>query len=104
MKISGANSVKTRVVVAEDESMVTEVIKHLLTSAGCDVAGCAPDANGRTCSQYASGYRLMDIMMSDMDGLEAARRIQMECPTGHRSDRVRTETSRACEAGVSSHL
>ena len=72
-----------RVLVAEDESLVAELIEGLLTELEHTVVGRASD--GRQAVKLVCELRpnavLMDIHMPDMDGLEAARIIARDCPT-----------------------
>jgi CheY-like chemotaxis protein len=74
---------KTRVLIVEDNSLISEVIKGLLEEAGYTVVGEAAD--GLEAVEMTQSLRpdvvLMDIMMPDMDGIEATRLIYERCPT-----------------------
>jgi AmiR/NasT family two-component response regulator len=70
------------VLIAEDEALVGNVIQHLLEKIGYKVTGRA--MNGRQAVEMAQTLQpeviLMDIIMPEIDGLEASRLIQEKCP------------------------
>ena len=72
-----------RVVVAEDDYLVGEMIKGLLQDLGYTVVGEA--ANGLEAVEMTESLHpdivLMDIKMPDMDGIEAAQLMSERCPT-----------------------
>ncbi len=100
---------KTCVLVAEDDYLVGETIKRALKQIGYDLVGKASD--GVEAVEMAVSLRpdvvLMDIQMPELDGLEAARQIQRQCPmpvvilTAHESLSL---VEKASEAGVAAYL
>jgi len=98
-----------RVLVAEDDYLVSETIAHVLKEIGCELVGTAAD--GRQAAEMVCALHpdvvLMDIRMPDVDGLEAARNIQECCPTpviiltAYESKEL---VDRASETGVSAYL
>ncbi len=71
-----------RVLVAEDDYLVTKMVEGLLKDLGYTVVGEA--SNGVEAVEFSASLRpdviLMDIKMPDMDGLEATAKIQACCP------------------------
>ncbi len=71
-----------RVLIAEDDVLVGDVIQSELERMGHRVVGRAVD--GRQAVDLTKCLRpdivLMDIAMPEWDGLEAARQIQEQCP------------------------
>ncbi len=71
---------RTRIVIADDESIIRMDLKEMLTSLGYLVVGEAGD--GRTAVSLARELQpdlvIMDIKMPDMDGIEAARILTEE--------------------------
>jgi len=100
---------RTRVVVADDESLIRMDLREMLTQLGYLVVGEAGD--GQSAVNLARELRpdvvIMDIKMPDMDGIEAARiltheRIAPVLLLTAYSQRELIE--RAREAGVAGYL
>ena len=72
-----------KVLIAEDDFLVGEMIQGVAEDAGCIVVGRALD--GRQAVEMTTELRpdviLMDIKMPDLDGIKAAEMIQDRCPT-----------------------
>jgi AmiR/NasT family two-component response regulator len=99
----------TRVLIAEDETIIRLDLKHLLERAGFDI--CAEAKDGLEAVELARSedpdVAVLDVKMPRLDGIEAARRILDERPipivmlTAYGQDEL---VSRAVEAGVFGYL
>jgi AmiR/NasT family two-component response regulator len=99
----------TRVLIAEDETIIRLDLRGLLESAGFEV--CAEARDGEEAVRLAGETRpdvaLLDVKMPRLDGIEAARRILDERPipivmlTAYGQDEL---VSRAVEVGVFGYL
>ena len=71
---------RTRVIIADDESLIRMDLREMLTNLGYLVVGEAGD--GRSAVNLAREVRpdivIMDVKMPDMDGIEAARLLTEE--------------------------
>jgi AmiR/NasT family two-component response regulator len=98
-----------RVLVAEDDFLISQDITRILREQGYLVVGTAP--TGKKALELTASEKpdvvLMDIKMPEMDGLEAAERIQRQSPTpvvvltAHESQEL---TERAKKNGVGAFL
>ncbi len=72
-----------RVLIAEDDFLVGEMIRGVLDELGYESAGTASD--GRKAVEMTETLRpdvvIMDIKMPEMDGVQATQAIQRRCPT-----------------------
>jgi AmiR/NasT family two-component response regulator len=102
---------QVRVLIAEDECLVGEMIRGLLEAAGYTIAALA--TNGHDAIEMTQTLRpdvvLMDIGLPDMDGIKAARRIQERCPTpivilSAYDTPALVERAKAADAGVGAYL
>jgi AmiR/NasT family two-component response regulator len=100
---------KPRVLIAEDDYLVSEAIKRALNQIGYELIGNASD--GLEAVEMACALKpdvvLMDIKMPELDGLEAAKRIMECCPmpivvlSAHESKDL---IEKASETGVAAYL
>ncbi len=98
-----------RVLIAEDDHLVGEMVKGLLEEAGYVIVGEALD--GLEAVEMTRALRpdivLMDVAMPAMDGIEAAHQIYECCPTpvvaltAHETEEL---VSSASKAGVGAYL
>jgi len=98
-----------KVLIVEDEALVSEIVRRALESAGYLVSGSA--ASGAEALEMVLASRpdvvIMDIDLPDLDGLEVARRLQAAQPlpvvvlTAHETPEL---IARAATAGVGAYL
>lgn len=73
------NSIKTKILIADDEALIRQDIKEILTEAGYDVVAEAKD--GHHALELAKvaipEIMVLDIKMPNINGLEAAEEIQI---------------------------
>lgn len=100
---------RTRVIIADDESLIRMDLREMLTNLGYLVVGEAGD--GRSAVNLARELRpdivIMDIKMPDMDGIEAAEVLTAErvAPVLLLSAYSQQElVQRARQAGVAGYL
>ncbi len=100
---------RTRIIIADDESLIRMDLREMLTNLGYLVMGEAGD--GQSAINLTWELRpdivIMDIKMPDMDGIEAARILTQErlAPVLLLSAYSQQElVQRAQEAGVASYL
>jgi AmiR/NasT family two-component response regulator len=100
---------RTRVIIADDESLIRMDLREMLTNLGYLVVGEVAD--GRSAVNQARELRpdvvVMDIKMPDMDGIEAAKILTEErvAPVVLLSAYSQRElVERAREAGVVAYL
>jgi AmiR/NasT family two-component response regulator len=101
--------VTTRVLIAEDETIIRLDLRELLERSGFEV--CAEARDGEEAVELARSEQpdvaIMDVKMPKLDGIEAARRILDERPipivmlTAYGQQEL---VSRAVEAGVFGYL
>jgi len=102
--VSETRRVRPRVVVIEDEFVVSLALKVQAEAVGCEVVGTAGDAESgiEMTRRLRPDVVLMDIGLPDKDGIEATREIMAEAPTrvivvtAYGDDRV----ARALDAGA----
>ncbi|MBD3421001.1 MAG: response regulator [Chitinivibrionales bacterium] len=102
-------STPLRVLIAEDDFLVSKEIERATKSAGYTIAGIA--SNGKRAIEMTARLKpdvvLMDIHMPEMNGLEAARILQEQHPTpvvvltAHESYDL---VEKASKTGVGSYL
>lgn len=96
-----------RVVIAEDEPLTRRDLAEMLTEMGHRVVGQARDGRAvlDLVEETDPDLVLLDLMMPELDGIEAARRLSKERPviiiTAHSSPDF---VSRAMDAGVMAYL
>lgn len=77
------NQKNLNVVMAEDDFFISEEMSSILQEMGCNVVGIA--SNGKKVTHLTQTLQpdlvFMDIKMPKMDGIEASRWIQKNCPT-----------------------
>lgn len=100
---------RTRVIIADDESLIRMDLREMLTNQGYLVIGEAGD--GRSALNLARELRpdivIMDIKMPDLDGIEAAQLLTQErlAPVLLLSAYSQQELiQRASQAGVAGYL
>jgi two-component system chemotaxis response regulator CheY len=95
---------KTRVLVVEDEKIITMQISRVLSHAGYDVVGTASDGSEAIikANELRPDVILMDLVMPRMHGLDAIKSINGTLPdtniivvTGLQSKSILTEALKA---------
>ena len=76
------NDQKKRILVVEDEKLITMQITRVLTRAGYDIVGTASDGEEavRKANELHPNVILMDLVMPRVHGLEAIKEINGSVP------------------------
>jgi signal transduction histidine kinase len=92
-----------RIVIAEDEFFISEMLRTMLTQQGYQIVAEATDGEEaiRLVCEYQPDIAIFDISMPRLDGLSAAKELQSLCPTpiviltSHDSPQLVEEASRS---------
>ena len=95
--------------IVDDHPEMRRLLRLVLSDLACDVRECATGAEAVAAfAEHRPDWTIMDILMEDMDGLEATRRIKLQSPharvlilTQHDSLKIRRA---ALEAGASAFV
>jgi DNA-binding response OmpR family regulator len=81
---SGHASTRPRILIADDDPDILELVAFRLSRAGFDVMKAADgeDALAKI-AQHGPDLAVLDVMMPKVDGYEATRRIRASAVTGH---------------------
>lgn len=72
---------RPRVIVADDEPVITHTITHILNAQGFDAKGVLNGEDAVTLSrQFTPDILVSDIRMGALDGIQAASRVRRLCP------------------------
>ena len=98
-----------RVLIAEDDALVADVLDYELKVLGMQVVGRASDGRRAVelTEELSPDVVLMDVQMPELNGFDAAHAIQERCPTPVVILTVYSgleQTARAAEAGVGAYL
>lgn len=74
---------ETRVLIAEDNELVSLTLEEQLSNLGYAVVGVARTGTEavRMCTQLTPDIVIMDMQMPELDGAGAAQQINKQCPT-----------------------
>jgi DNA-binding response OmpR family regulator len=88
-------STAARILIADDDPSIRQLLEALLTSAGYAVFS-APDGAAlvRMAQEHVPDLLLIDLMMPNLDGFEAIRQLRHDTRTGHLPMLVITARSR----------
>ena len=74
-------AVEKRILVVDDEEIVRESCRRVLTEAGYAVRTVANGRDAlRMCRAEHFDVMLTDLRMADMDGIDVIRAVAQECP------------------------
>lgn len=78
-----SNEQRIRILIAEDEPLVVDLLEGMLPASDYEIVGAAADGESAVAmaEQLKPDIVLMDIRLPGMDGIEASARIQERCPT-----------------------
>ena len=88
---------RTRILVVDDQPVVTEVVERYLRLEGYEVALASEGATAlRLAREWVPDLMILDLMLPEVDGLEVCRQIRAESPMpiimltarGEETDRV----------------
>src|SRR5262245_17750888 len=90
-----ANPPAARILVADDDPFIRQMLEAMLLSAGYNVL-CAPDGAAlvQMAQEHIPDLLLIDLMMPHLDGFEAIRQLRHDTRTGHLPMIVVTARSR----------
>lgn len=74
-----------RAIIAEDDLILREYLRHILTASACEVVGEADDGHETVelFREKEPDLVFLDIIMPNMDGLEALRQIKQHSPNAY---------------------
>jgi DNA-binding response OmpR family regulator len=72
---------KQRVLVVDDEQLIAESLRDILTQAGFDAVSALSGTEGiELAEQICPDIVISDVIMPDLDGVQTAIRIRRACP------------------------
>jgi len=79
---SGAHTSEGRILIVDDEPVVADVLRGLLTKAGYEIDVAADAASGRALLETGGPWDtlLLDVMLPDADGLQVLRWVREQAP------------------------
>ncbi len=77
------SEIKKKVLVADDDTAILEVVTYMLEDAGYDVKTTVDEQTEAMAQQYVPNVILLDIWMSGMDGRKICKSLKTHKSTKH---------------------